>query len=145
MLSVPSSRDVELPREGESIIQWAHAITRKVNRRIIGPNVVDGPLGDVLILDSTSTMPAATSTEEGYAVLEDQINPNSFGVAYKMRRQDDDPFGPWTGSSDESDRIVLYANPLIHDGQYWPAGTVVSYGPDRYGTPTIRDRAQGGC
>jgi hypothetical protein len=53
MLSVPSSRDVELPREGESIIQWAHAITRKVNRRIVGPNVVDGPLGDVLILDSS--------------------------------------------------------------------------------------------
>jgi hypothetical protein len=48
MFTVPGSRDIEPPREGQSILAWAIEATRRLNRRIHGEMVVES-FGDVLI------------------------------------------------------------------------------------------------
>lgn len=65
MYTVPGNRDIELPREGESILRWAQEITRRANRRIHGVPVVEGPMGDILILDQPTFPPAAAGSSYG--------------------------------------------------------------------------------
>jgi hypothetical protein len=48
MFSVPGNRDLECPREGQSLRPWIAEITRRANRRIHGPNVEES-LNDILI------------------------------------------------------------------------------------------------
>ena len=50
MFTVPGNRDIEPPREGESILRWAIEATRRLNRRIHGRRVVES-FGDILITE----------------------------------------------------------------------------------------------
>ena len=51
MFTLPGSSDLQLPREKESILPWAIEVTRRVNRRIRGPQVVES-FGDIFIRPS---------------------------------------------------------------------------------------------
>ena len=67
MFTLPGNRDIELPREGQSVLSWAIEITRRANRRIHGEMVVEA-FGDILI--RTPKIPPLPPTPSAIAVLE---------------------------------------------------------------------------